>query len=153
MPPHWGIKILKAVSGGSGIPGGVALAHLEFQSGPLPLRLRWKTLPCQSSPHRSIFASPSSPLHASCRALAALAAPLDAPLACPASSHSLRCSIPVIARFRRSPRSSTLRSLAPLPLIILAAACLSARLHRPSRVELILFSIAELNQSKLGACL
>ena len=50
-------------------------------------------------------------------------------------THSLRCFIPVVARFRRSPRPSTLRSLAPLPLIILAAACLSARFHRQSRVS------------------
>ena len=44
---------------------------------------------------------------------------------CELPDYPRRC-VPVIARFRRSPRSSTLRSLAPLSLIIFAAACLSA---------------------------
>ena len=101
---------------------------------------------------RSTVKRAHAPPHPSHRSLSPLAAPLDAPTSRSTLHHCLRNCAPVLARFRRSPRSwtlharfflsprrstvharflhsprrSTLRPLAPLCFIFFASAFLSS---------------------------
>ena len=63
------------------------------------------------SPLAAPLDAPPPPSH---RSLSPLAAPLDALPSRSTLPHYLRKCVPVLARFRRSPRPSTLRSLDPL---------------------------------------